>query len=248
MATLPRFQDGSAQNSRKRRLRASAVVIAAAAAMLSPWPAAAQISTSIAEQNPVLKLFLCRNMKADDDRLKCFDQALDAMTKPVPAVTADTAAAGSPEKTWSFVEDKSPIDDSPQIYAYLMAENDAGSLNFRCREHRLEGFFLPRGYINSRDSASGIYRIGEAKPVSTVFSGSSNGQSAFLRNTLSFLRGLPDDTKLFLRALDFQGVPHDATFDTKKISEVRARLLVACPPPAPKPAPTAPKVNSQSVN
>jgi hypothetical protein len=49
------------------------------------------------------------------------------------------------------------------------------------------------------------------------------------------MQALPDKTKLFLRAYNYQGAPADSTFELGAVSEVRDRIATACNWPAVKP-------------
>jgi hypothetical protein len=71
--------------------------------------------------------------------------------------------------------------------------------------------------------------------------GSTDGRAAFMRNPRDFMLALPDDGKLFIRAIGYNQAPHDAAFSLGKVSEVRARVLALCPAPAPSKRPPAKK-------
>jgi hypothetical protein len=173
---------------------------------------------------PALRLMLCSKIKDDGPRLKCFDEALAALAAPAKAPEAT-----STERGWEIQESKSPVDDSPQVSAALLADKLNGGIFFRCRERQIDGSFVPEGFINSsRDGIKGLYRVNGEKPVDVRWSSSTNSNSAFFNNAAAFLRLLPDDGKLFVRVYDYRGAAHDATFSLGKVSEARARIFAAC--------------------
>lgn len=173
---------------------------------------------------PALRLLLCSKVADNATRLKCFDDALIALQKPTKASEPETDA----ERGWDVQESKSPVDDSPQVMATLFAQNAAGALMFRCRERKIDGMYMPDRFVNTRDNVRGLYRLNSEKPVEVRWNGSTRGTSAFFNNATAFLRSLPDDGKLFMRAYDFQGASHDATFNLNRVSEVRTRIFAAC--------------------
>lgn len=175
---------------------------------------------------PALRLMLCSKIKDDAARLKCFDEALAALAAPAKVPEPGRSAT---ERIWDINESKSLVDDSPQVIAGLLAEKNTGGIFFRCREHQIDGGFMPEGFINSsRDGIRGIYRVNGEKPVEVRWSSSTASNSAFFNNASAFLRTLPDDGKLFVRVYDYRGAAHDAIFNLGKISEARARIFAAC--------------------
>lgn len=174
---------------------------------------------------PALRLMLCSKVKEDAPRLKCFDEALAALAAPAKAPESGPAA----ERGWNIQESRSPVDDSPQVVAALLAEAQNAGIFFRCRERQIDGSIMPDGFINSsRDGIRGIYRVNSEKPVEVKWSSSTASNSAFFNNAAAFLRTLPDDAKLFVRVYDYRGAAHDAVFSLGKISEARTRIFAAC--------------------
>ena len=79
---------------------------------------------------PALRLMLCSKVTDGPARLKCFDEALAVLQKPVKEPETTPQAAES----WDVSESKSPVDDSPQVLARLFADKAAGGIAFRCVE------------------------------------------------------------------------------------------------------------------
>lgn len=167
-------------------------------------------------------LKFCRSVKDDALRLKCYDQAI-----PEGAKAPDTEVVPTPE--WRITESKSPIDDSEQIAGILTPTGDTGTgLLIRCMEHKTEVAFSPRGgFFASTKPASVTVRIGDGKPIVTNWSVSTTNQAVFAPAPVQFLKALPDDGKLFIRATGWREA-FDATFELGKVSLLRDRIAKAC--------------------
>jgi len=165
----------------------------------------------------------CKSLKDDAMRLKCFDGIELGQVEP-----------GSPEPKketeWSVTESKSPLDDSPEVLAVLAASEGAGSLVLRCKEKKSEAMFSPGrfSFLGSSEQIKVLARIDEGKLIQTRWSPSTSGNGAFAPSPIQFMRSLPDDGKLFLRAFSYNGTPSDSTFALGKVSSVRDKIGAAC--------------------
>src|SRR5262249_301031 len=143
---------------------------------------ACQSSPAIA-QPTLLGLAICKQIKDDAARLKCFDAAFSGAGEPANA--QDEAPVG-----WSFKQDKSPIDDSPQISATLIGEQLGGTLIARCSERKTEVLIVPKDYLGT--STSGrikiLLRIDDAPAVTEFWHGSTNGRGAFSPSPVALLK------------------------------------------------------------
>jgi hypothetical protein len=189
----------------------------------------------------------CRTLTDDGQRLKCFDGLF--AEKPVPDKVEKKEVA------WEITENKSPIDDSPQVTATLLPPGSdtsvdlfsAAVLILRCKEKETDAMFKKLGsYLGSHDKIRVLVRIGDGKPIETMWTPSTDGGAAFAPSAIQFIRALPDRGKLFIRAFGYRG-PADGEFDLANVSDARERIAKACkwdaikPPqhsPAVKPAPT----------
>lgn len=177
-------------------------------------------SQSILEIAAGLKF--CRTLKDDNQRLKCFD---DLFVEKEKNKTGDAADI---EKTWTINESKSPLDDSPQVDAMLASSHGDSTLYLRCREKKTEAIFSGSGYLGSNRSIKVVVRIGDGKLIQTSWSGSTTGTGAFAPSAVQFIRALPDNEKMFIRAFGYDGRQVDGEFKLGKVSEIRARISAAC--------------------
>lgn len=198
-----------------------AVVWAAPIIFVSAPPARAQFEP--------LAFAMCKKITADTARLKCFDEIGSSRTseadKNDPALKAE----------WRYVVDKSPLDDSPQVMATLKSKEGA-VLVLRCKEKYTEAVFIPEGFFigGTGNTIPVIVRIDETPPTTVQWSKSTNDRAAFAPNAIKFIRLLPDNGKLFLRATGFQGRQADGSFDLRDVSVARSKIEDACHWPTPK--------------
>jgi hypothetical protein len=195
------------------------VLFAAAIAFGSASAASAQ---SILEAVAGLKF--CRTLKDDGQRLKCFDGII------VDAPAANPAAGKlDAEITWAVDENKSPLDDSPQVSASLSNAKADAALVLRCREKKTEAIFSKMlGFLGSAKPIKVMVRINDGKLIETQWSPSTTGSGAFAPSAVQFIKALPDQGKLFIRALGFNGNSQDGEFSLGKVSEIREKIAQAC--------------------
>jgi hypothetical protein len=161
-------------------------------------------------------LSLCRQIKDDAARLKCYDGLSTASGGP----TADGA--------WEVTEDKSPITDAPIVSGTLRTSDGKSQLIMRCRERKTEVAVLIRGFINCGTEVRVTYRIDQAQPVEGPWNTSSSCYFAISPSPIPFIRSLNDQSKIYFRLIDHHGTPFDALFNVGKVSDVSSRLAQAC--------------------
>jgi hypothetical protein len=166
----------------------------------------------------------CKTLTDDAQRLKCFDGLFTEKQQP--------RAQSQPAMTWQIEESKSPIDDSPQVTGMLQADGSTNSsptmLMLRCKEKKTEAVFGKAGTYLGTDALKVLVRINEGKPIETQWHPSSNGQGVFAPAAVQFIRALPDDGKLFIRATGFNGTNVDGAFTLGKVSEIRDKIAADC--------------------
>ena len=165
-------------------------------------------------------------------RLECLDKLtreLSVVSAPAPAV----APAGG--DNWIVSETTSPLDYSPQTTAAIAAEaavKDApSSLAIRCRGRRTE--FLVSTTGAWRPSTAGelrvAYRIDDQPAIEERWAAFAGGRSAvFKGDVIQFVRSLPERGRLSIRVYDWQGPPHEATFQLAGLADVRRKIAAAC--------------------
>jgi hypothetical protein len=136
------------------------------------------------------------------------------------------SAAASAQQAWSFVETKSPKNDGDQLSA-VMVVGDA-ALILRCRNQTTEAAFSTKDTYFGDQSVTVRYRINSENPIKQVWRSSMDGHAAFAPNATDFIRTLPDNGRVFIRAITADGQNKDANFKLSGVAEVRAKIGRAC--------------------
>jgi hypothetical protein len=135
----------------------------------------------------------------------------------------------SPKSAWSIVEGKSPTDNSLQFSAGLVVGDAA--LILRCREQHTEAAFSTKNTYLGDKSATVRFRINFEEPVKEVWPTSIDGRAAFAPNPVDFIRALPDNGRIFIRAVAADGKTKDANFKLSGVSEIRDKIDRTCKSP-----------------
>ena len=169
-------------------------------------------------------LKLCRQVKDDGERLKCYDGIDVSATNPaVPP--AESKQAGAP---WLITDEKSPLDDSPLVSTALTSSDGRSHLLMRCKDRKTEVAVSIRGFIKCGPDVRVIYRVDQSEATEIPWNAHSTCYLALAPSPIPFIRSLTDDGKIYVRMFDHHGAPHDALFNLGKVSEVRSRLAQAC--------------------
>jgi type VI secretion system protein VasI len=181
-----------------------------------------------AAQGNALALALCRKVPDDQERLKCYDAALDVLLGEKTAKPDDTL----PTKpgAWRIEDQKSPVDDSPEVFAALRATSGDAFLIARCKENNTELLFAPESFLINpmTGGVKVLLRINDAPAVTESWAASRNWRAAFSPAAIPTLNILPDNGRLFVRAYGSQGDWTEASFDLGTVSEVREKIRVTC--------------------
>jgi len=169
-------------------------------------------------------LKLCRQVKDDGERLKCYD-GIDVSASNPAAPPADSKQAGVP---WLITDEKSPLDDSPLVSAALTSSDGRSHLLMRCKDRKTEVAVSIRGFIKCGPDVRVIYRVDQSEATEIPWNAHSTCYLALAPSPIPFIRSLTDDGKIYVRMFDHHGAPHDALFNLGKVSEVRSRLAQAC--------------------
>jgi hypothetical protein len=137
---------------------------------------------------------------------------------------ASTAAFA--QLTWSITESKSSIDDSPQVSAALVVGDAA--LILRCREQKTEAAYSTRDTYLGDDSVTIRFRIDAHEPLKESWRTSMNSRAAFAPKPEDFVRALPDNGRIFIRALTAAGQTKDTNFILSGVSDIREKIGRAC--------------------
>jgi hypothetical protein len=136
------------------------------------------------------------------------------------------SATASGQQAWSIVETKPPKNDSDQLSAVMVVGDTA--LILRCRNQTTEAAFSTKDTYFGDQSVTVRYRINSEDPVKEVWRSSMDGHASFAPNATDFIRMLPDNGRVFIRAIAADGRNKDANFKLSGVSEVRAKIERAC--------------------
>jgi hypothetical protein len=181
------------------------------------------VFTAGAQAQEALKL--CRQIKDDADRLKCYDGL--GTSSPNATGTQAESQPGA-DAAWEVSDEKSPLDDSPLVSAMLRSSDDKAQLLMRCKERKTEVAILIRGFIKCGTDVRVVYRIDQGQSVDGPWNSSKSCYLAIAPSPIPFIRALADQSKVYFRLFDHHGAPNDASFNLGKVSEVRSRLAKAC--------------------
>jgi hypothetical protein len=127
------------------------------------------------------------------------------------------------------------VDYSPQITAAILsasAVKDApSSFAVRCRGRRIELLVSTIG--SWRPSNNGefkvAYWIDDQPAVEEQWAAFAGGRGAIFKGEVTrFLTPLREGGRLSIRVYDWEGPPHDATFQLSGLEDVRRRLGAVC--------------------
>ena len=170
------------------------------------------------------------------------DAAMDKILAwSIPGAVCFTAATTlSAQPTWSIVESKSPTDNSPQVSAGLVVGDAA--LILRCQEKKTEVAYSTKDTYLGDKPVTIRFRINSQDPIKEIWRPSMNGRAAFASNPEDFIRALPDNGRVFIRALTAVGVTKDTNFILSGVSEIKEKIARACN------WPSVPKDTRGSIN
>jgi hypothetical protein len=162
----------------------------------------------------------CSTTVDDKARLKCFDDLFSTRRdEPKPVGTARSPS------NWSIIEGDLS-DDVAQFSAGVVVGDAA--LILRCREKKTEAAFSTKDTFLG-DKAVGVrFRIDQREPVKEVWRASMNGYAAFAPNPVDFIRELPEQGRVFIRAVAADGNNKDANFLISGVSAMRNKIARAC--------------------
>jgi hypothetical protein len=136
------------------------------------------------------------------------------------------SAAASAQQAWSIVETKPPKNDSDQLSAAMVVGDTA--LILRCRNQITEAAFSTKDTYLGDQSVTVRYRINSESPIKEVWRSSLDGHAAFAPKPTDFIRGLPDNGRVFIRAIAADGQNKDGNFKLSGLSDVRDKIGRAC--------------------
>ena len=140
------------------------------------------------------------------------------------AATDNVSAAAN--SNWSIVEDTSAAQNSPQFSAGLVVGDAA--LILRCREEKTEAAFSTKDTYLGRENVTVRYRLDQQEPIKEVWRSSMDGRAAFASKAKDFVRALPSNGRVFIRAIAADGNNKAANFQLAGVSEIKDKIARAC--------------------
>jgi hypothetical protein len=161
-------------------------------------------------------------------------ECLEQLSRELPdenGASSMQQAAGS----WVTSETMSPVDYSPIITATTLSQSNAKdaptTFAIRCRGRRTELLVSTDGsWRASRGNELQVdYRINDQPAVRMQWIASPNQRAAIFKDdAVRFLRSLPGRGRMTVTVSDWQGSPHEATFQLSGLDAVREKIGVAC--------------------
>ena len=179
-------------------------------------------------------------------RTNCLQKARTAELECLQRIPLERSAASvispvSPKQAatttdlWVISETTSPVDYSPLITAVIRsssADKDAPkTLAIRCLGRRTELVVRTEGAWRA-SPASDIqvaHQINDQPLVRLTWTASADGSTAnYKKDSVGFLRSLPEGAQLKISVLDASGRGHEATFQLAGLDAVRDRIAAPC--------------------
>jgi Type VI secretion system VasI, EvfG, VC_A0118 len=190
---------------------------------------------------------MCSNLANDAaQHMDCLEKARTAQLECLQRVPPERSAASvlspasaKPAATatnlWAISETTSPVDYSPLITAVIRsssADQDAPkTLAIRCLGRRTELVVRTEGAW--RASPAGdiqvAHQINDQPLVRQTWTASADGSTAnYKKDSVGFLRSLPEGARLKISVLDASGRGHEATFQLAGLDAARDRIAAPC--------------------
>ncbi|MFS2324356.1 type VI secretion system-associated protein TagO [Brucella sp. H1_1004] len=165
-------------------------------------------------------------------RLTCFDKIFPKGENPAQD---DSAAKESAASNWDISEDRSPIDDSLRIAAFLLPRDaekqmrilGGPSLLLRCRDNTTSVIYTT-GRFSANDRIKITYRISDTAPKTETWGSSTDRQAIGLwdgAKAVPFLKLLKNGETL---AIQTENPNTEAVFDLGNVEEVVNKISDAC--------------------
>ncbi|MFK5639502.1 type VI secretion system-associated protein TagO [Brucella sp. ZJ1_1] len=165
-------------------------------------------------------------------RLTCFDKLFP---KPEPHSKDDKTDTSAIATNWDISEERSPIDDSVRITAFLLPKDTektvssmrGPSIMLRCRDN-VTSVYYTHGKFAVNDRIKISYRLGNSAPKSDKWTRSSDREAAGLwdgKGAIPFMKELKNGTTLAVQTHDPFS---EAVFDLGNVENVVSKISAAC--------------------
>ena len=191
-------------------------------------------ATAPADELPNLsRVIVCKLIKDDTERLRCYDRALSEAPSGAPSqATPDTAnAARVIEGNWQVSEGTSASDDTPILTAALEAIGGKAALILRCQHNRTEVYVTVQSYVGAAQPLPVTYSINDGPATETRWLPAQEGNALFVPTStaaMDFVHALPDQGTLSMTVYDFIGRGQQFQYNLGPTTELRDKMAVAC--------------------
>lgn len=166
-----------------------------------------------------------------------------ALNSGVDTVKIDsTTVVSAPISKWTISRDTSAMDDSKSVTIFLKADSilsgplgyrgELATLVIRCKEHQTD-LYINNGRsagveYGLMDEATVKFRLDSDKPVSLIWSESTNDQALFAPNPIAFARGIVNGTTLVYEYTPFNENPARFIFTLTGMKEPLQEVASTC--------------------
>jgi hypothetical protein len=98
----------------------------------------------------------------------------------------------------------------------------------RCQEQKTEAAYSTQGTYLGDKPLTIRFRIDFQEPVKEMWLPSMNGRAAFASNPGDFIRALPDNGRVFIKAPTAAGATKDTNFILSGVSEIKEKIARTC--------------------
>ncbi|WP_226102649.1 type VI secretion system-associated protein TagO [Dickeya oryzae] len=198
---------------------------------IAPSLAPAQTTDSIDKSS----LSQCQAVNDGASRLACYDKLLPPTNSDIVANSDSELSIGIGK--WDTATEKSPVDDSQNVYLVLKANEPVRglfgdsvipSLFITCREKKINVFINWEVYLGLQETSM-LYRLDKQKAVTMPWTISTNTKAVFYRGqNVDFIKKLSNSNNLFVQITPYGENSVSTTFDLKGLSEAIKPLQKAC--------------------
>ncbi len=178
-----------------------------------------------------IEIAKCATKDSDAARLVCYDSLAARLGVERPKSKISTGVG-----KWKVREDRSPIDDSVNVYLSITAAETVRSgyntvrpsLYIRCAENKTNVFLTWDLYLGL-DSTTMLTRFDKQKATTSKWSISTDNKAVFVRGSdIDFARKLMNHNKLLTQITPYGESPVMATFEISGLQEAIKPLREAC--------------------
>ncbi len=172
----------------------------------------------------------CAANNSDASRLICYDNLAKSLGVSGPKTRIEKGAG-----SWSVRVDKSPIDDSENVYMRVDSDNEIGSgyrtkrpsLHIRCAENKTN-VFVTWGMYLGLNSTRMLTRFDDKKATTSSWYISTDNKAVFAKSDIPLAKSMMKYSKVLMQITPHSESPVMATFDISGLTEAIKPLRKSC--------------------